>query len=45
VIEDYKKGKENAFQYLIGKVMSETRGKANPQLVNRFLKQLLAKTK
>lgn len=43
VIEDYKKGKENAFQYLIGKVMSETRGKANPQLVNKILKQNIDK--
>ena len=42
-IEDYKKGKENAFQYLIGQVMARTKGKANPQLVNKILNQLLTK--
>ena len=31
VIEDFKKGKENAFQFLIGQVMVATKGKANPQ--------------
>ena len=45
VIEDYKKGKTNAFQYLIGEIMIKTRGKANPQLVNKLLKQLLTKQK
>jgi len=44
VIEDYKKGKTNAFQYLIGEIMIKTRGKANPQLVNKLLKQLLTKS-
>jgi aspartyl-tRNA(Asn)/glutamyl-tRNA(Gln) amidotransferase subunit B len=45
VIEDYKSGKENALQYLVGQVMAQTKGKASPQLVNRILKQLLTKYK
>ena len=44
-VDDYKKGKENAFQYLIGQIMAQTKGKANPQLVNKLLKQALTKTK
>jgi aspartyl-tRNA(Asn)/glutamyl-tRNA(Gln) amidotransferase subunit B len=34
---DYKKGKENAFQFLIGQVMVQTKGKANPQIVKKLL--------
>jgi aspartyl-tRNA(Asn)/glutamyl-tRNA(Gln) amidotransferase subunit B len=34
---DYKKGKENAFQFLIGQVMAQTKGKANPQIVKKLL--------
>jgi len=41
VVEDYKKGKEKALGYLVGQVMKETKGKANPQLVNRLLKEKL----
>jgi len=41
--EDFKKGKENAFQYLVGQVMVETQGKANPQIVRDILKRALAK--
>jgi len=44
-VEDFKKGKENAFQFLIGQIMAQTKGKANPQLVNKILKQTLTKTK
>jgi aspartyl-tRNA(Asn)/glutamyl-tRNA(Gln) amidotransferase subunit B len=40
-VEDYKKGKEKALGFLVGQVMKETRGKANPQLVNKILKELL----
>ena len=45
VIEDYKSGKENAFQFLIGQVMTKTKGKVDPQLTNKILKELLTKTK
>lgn len=40
-VEDYKKGKANALQFLAGKVMTETRGRANPALVQELLKKLL----
>ena len=43
VVEDYKSGKENAFQYLVGQIMAKTKGKAEPQLVNKLLKQFLTK--
>jgi len=40
-VSDFKKGKENAFQFLIGQVMAETKGKANPEIINKILKKLL----
>ena len=39
VIEDYKGGKEKALGYLVGQVMKDTKGRANPQLVNKLLKK------
>lgn len=39
--DDYKKGKENALKFLIGQVMSSTKGKANPQVVQKILKKKL----
>ena len=36
-VEDYKKGKENSLQFLVGQIMLETRGKANPQVVRQML--------
>ncbi len=41
VVEDYLKGKDRAFGFLVGQVMKATRGKANPELVNRLLKEKL----
>jgi len=40
-VEDYKKGKENAFQFLIGQIMAATKGKANPDTAKEVLKKLL----
>lgn len=40
-VEDYRKGKEKAFVFLVGQAMKETRGKANPQLINKLLKETL----
>ena len=40
-VEDFKKGKQNSLQFLVGKVMSITKGKANPEIVNKILKKLL----
>ncbi len=41
VVEDFKKGKEQAVGFLVGQVMKETKGKANPKLVNEILKKKL----
>jgi aspartyl-tRNA(Asn)/glutamyl-tRNA(Gln) amidotransferase subunit B len=39
VIEDYKKGKKNALTFLVGQVMKETKGKANPKVVNEIIQK------
>ena len=36
-VEEYRAGKEKALQAVVGYIMRETRGKANPQLVNQML--------
>ncbi|MDY0234971.1 MAG: Asp-tRNA(Asn)/Glu-tRNA(Gln) amidotransferase subunit GatB [Gudongella sp.] len=36
-IEDFKKGKDRAIGFLVGQIMKQTKGKANPQLVNALL--------
>ncbi|MCH9811348.1 Asp-tRNA(Asn)/Glu-tRNA(Gln) amidotransferase subunit GatB [bacterium] len=36
-IEDYKNGKEKAFQYLVGQVMKQTRGTAPPPVVKEMI--------
>ncbi|MBN1494220.1 Asp-tRNA(Asn)/Glu-tRNA(Gln) amidotransferase subunit GatB [Candidatus Peregrinibacteria bacterium] len=41
VVDDYKNGKDRAFGFLVGLVMKESRGKANPRIVNEILKKLL----
>lgn len=38
-ITDYKNGKDKAFAFLVGQVMKETKGKADPALVNALLKK------
>ncbi len=40
-VEDYKNGKTNLFDYFVGRVMKETRGKANPVLTKELLKNKL----
>lgn len=40
-VEDFKKGKERALTFLAGQVMKQTRGRANPSLVNKLLKEKL----
>ena len=43
-IEDFKNGKDRAVGYLMGQIMKQTRGKANPQVVTQLLmKSLKAK--
>jgi aspartyl-tRNA(Asn)/glutamyl-tRNA(Gln) amidotransferase subunit B len=41
-VDDFKAGKENALKFLMGQIMKETKGKANPQLVNEILKKKLS---
>lgn len=41
MVEEYKSGKEKAFNGLVGQVMKASRGKANPAQVNQLMKQLL----
>jgi len=41
-VEDFKKGKEGALQFLIGQIMKESRGKTNPQIVADLLKKLIS---
>jgi len=41
VVDDYKKGKENALQFLVGKVMAQTKGAANPQVIRDLIQKLL----
>ncbi|MGG1314860.1 MULTISPECIES: Asp-tRNA(Asn)/Glu-tRNA(Gln) amidotransferase subunit GatB [Cohnella] len=40
-VEDYRGGKEKALGFLVGQIMKETKGKANPGLVNKLLLERL----
>ncbi|MEW6732574.1 MAG: Asp-tRNA(Asn)/Glu-tRNA(Gln) amidotransferase subunit GatB [Acidobacteriota bacterium] len=40
-VEQYCQGKQTLFGFFVGQVMKATRGKANPQMVNELLKQML----
>ena len=42
-IIDYKAGKDRAIGFLVGKIMKETKGKANPQIVNKLLLEIINK--
>ncbi len=39
----YKGGKDKLFGFFVGQIMKETKGRANPQLLNKLLKQELDK--
>lgn len=41
-VTDYRNGKENAFKFLMGQIMKETKGKANPQSATEMLKNKLS---
>jgi aspartyl-tRNA(Asn)/glutamyl-tRNA(Gln) amidotransferase subunit B len=41
-VKDYRDGKKKAFGFLVGQIMRETKGRANPQMVNQILKERLA---
>ena len=40
-VTQYRGGKTTTFGFLVGKVMKETAGKANPKRVNELLKRAL----
>ena len=40
-VSEYRKGKEKLLGFFVGQVMKATRGKANPQLVNKLLRDAL----
>ena len=42
-IKQYKNGKTNIYSYFVGQVMKETKGKANPTIINSILKEELDK--
>ncbi|MNC97363.1 Aspartyl/glutamyl-tRNA(Asn/Gln) amidotransferase subunit B [compost metagenome] len=41
LVEDYRSGKEKAFNALVGQVMKASKGKANPAQVNEILRRKL----
>ena len=42
-VEEYRAGKDKAFNALVGQSMKATQGKANPAQVNELLKKKLAR--
>ena len=38
-VDDYKKGKENALQFLVGKAMAKLKGRGNPQVLSDLFKK------
>jgi aspartyl-tRNA(Asn)/glutamyl-tRNA(Gln) amidotransferase subunit B len=41
-VEDFKAGKEASFKFLVGQVMREAKGKANPAMINKLLLEKLS---
>ncbi len=41
ILADYKSGKDKLFGFFVGQVMKESKGQANPSLVNELLKKKL----
>lgn len=41
-VQEFKSGKEKVFGFFVGKVMKESKGKANPKLVNEILRNKLS---
>ncbi|MBU3914516.1 Asp-tRNA(Asn)/Glu-tRNA(Gln) amidotransferase subunit GatB [bacterium] len=40
-VEEFRAGKQKVFGFFVGQVMQQTKGKANPQIVNKILRDLL----
>lgn len=36
-VDDFKNGKDRAIKFLMGQIMKQTKGKANPQMVNQLI--------
>lgn len=43
VVDDFRAGKEKALGFLVGQVMKLTRGKANPEMVNKIIRDRLGR--
>lgn len=41
-VEAYKNGRTNLLGFFVGQVMKETKGRANPQTVNKFVREFLS---
>ncbi len=42
-VERFKAGEEKLFGFLVGQVMKKAKGKANPQMVNSLLREMLSR--
>ncbi|MEK9649601.1 MAG: Asp-tRNA(Asn)/Glu-tRNA(Gln) amidotransferase subunit GatB [Gammaproteobacteria bacterium] len=42
-VTQFRAGKDRIFGYFVGQAMKETKGKGNPELINKILKELLVK--
>jgi len=42
MVDEYRSGKEKAFNALVGQIMKASKGKANPGQVNELLRQKLS---
>ena len=40
--EEFRQGRDRVLGFFVGQVMKETRGQANPQMVNELLRRYLA---
>ncbi|MDH5560128.1 MAG: Asp-tRNA(Asn)/Glu-tRNA(Gln) amidotransferase subunit GatB [Deltaproteobacteria bacterium] len=41
-VQEYKAGKQKVFGFFVGQAMKQTKGQANPQVINQILKELLS---
>ena len=42
-VTDFKSGKEKAMGFIVGQVMRASKGAANPQIINKLVRELLNK--
>ena len=40
-VKEYKSGKDKLFGFFVGQVMKVSKGKGNPQMINKILKEKL----